>query len=726
MSENLSRAKALLATMTLEEKIGQLNQVSGAIGYIPEHLSEAIRAGRVGSVINEVDPAINAELQRLATQETRLGIPLLIGRDVIHGFRTIFPIPLGLAASWCKDSVQESARIAAIEASTVGVNWTFAPMIDIARDPRWGRIAESLGEDPYLCTQLCVSMMQGFQTQDISQPTAIAACAKHFAGYGASESGRDYSTTNIPENELRNVYLPPFHALSDAKIATFMTSFSDLNGIPASGNAWLTKTLLREEWGFDGFVVSDWESIKGLTVHGLAQDKKHAAMLAANAQVDMEMVSECYQESLPSLLEEGAVSPDTVDTMVLRILTTKFAMGLFDSLREVSALPEALPEEHVKAAKSAATKSCVLLKNDRHILPLKSDTAGNIAVIGPLADNGYEQMGTWVFDGRAEDSVTVLTGIKALAGGTNTIRYHQAMQNSRSNTLLNDDDIYQVAASADVIIAVLGEESILSGEAHCRTNIDLPGAQHALIELLASTGKPVVAVIMAGRPLTLQPVLDKLDAVLYAWHPGTMGGPAIADLLFGVASPSGKLPVTFPRVVGQIPLYYAQKQTGRPADEESFIHQDDIPERAGQTSLGMTATHLDTHFSALFPFGYGLSYADFHYSDLELSSSTMGKDSPLTVTVTLTNQSHWLADEIVQLYIRDRVGSVTRPVKELKGFQRVAMQPNSSKQIHFTLTVDDVRFYDINQTFNYEVGDFEIWVGSHSHSGLHGAFRLVD
>ncbi|MFC3094914.1 beta-glucosidase BglX [Alteromonas sediminis] len=726
MNEFETKALALLKDMTLEEKIGQMNQVSGSVGYIPEHLSTAIRAGRVGSVINEVDPDINAELQRIAKEETRLGIPLLIGRDVIHGFRTIFPIPLGQAATWCKDTIAQSARIAAIEANTVGVNWTFSPMIDIARDPRWGRIAESFGEDPYLCATLSVAMVEGYQSESLSNPTALAACAKHFAGYGASESGRDYNTTNIPENELRNVYLPPFHALSDAQVATFMTSFSDLNGIPASGNTWLTKTLLRDEWGFKGFVVSDWESIKGLTIHGLAEDKRHAAKLAATAQVDMEMVSECYLAYLGDLVENNEVPLATLDTMVSRILTLKFEMGLFDSPRASQPLPQTLPQAHLLAAKNAALKSCVLLKNQDKQLPLRPHNLNNIAVIGPLADDGFEQMGTWVFDGCAEDSVTVLSAIKARVGDDCHVSYQKAMANSRSQALLNEAEILQTAKDADVIVAVLGEEAILSGEAHCRTNIDLPGAQHALINVMSSSGKPVVAVIMAGRPLTLEPVLDKLDAVLYAWHPGTMGGPAIAELLFGVHSPSGKLPVSFPRVVGQIPLYYAQKQTGRPADEESFIHQDDIPERAGQTSLGMTATHLDCHFSALFPFGFGLSYADFHYSDIALSSGEVSKDAPLTVSVTLTNMSDIKADEIVQLYIRDRVGSVTRPVKELKGFQRVTMKPNESRSIHFLITVDDLRFYDINQAFNYEQGDFEVWVGSHSHSGLHGTFKLVE
>ncbi|OUS29871.1 glycosyl hydrolase [Thalassotalea sp. 42_200_T64] len=717
----------LLAQMSLEEKIGQMSQLAGHEGWIPEHLIHALQAGKVGSVLNEVDLRTVNELQRIAVEESRLGIPLLIGRDVIHGFKTIFPIPLGQAASWSEEVVEQGARVSALESSTCGVNWTFAPMIDISRDPRWGRIAESLGEDPYLCSTLGVAMVKGFQGKNLKDTGSIAACAKHFAGYGASESGRDYNTANIPENELRNVYLPPFKAAADAGVATFMASFSDLNGVPASGNEWLMKEVLREEWNYPGFVVSDWDSIRQLTVHGFTANDKEAAFEAANAGIDMEMVSSTYHDHLQALVAEGKIDIEQIDFMVGRILTLKYDLGLFDNpYTDPSSLPKVLADENIAAAKQAALKSCVLLKNSNNVLPISTNAVNSLAVIGPLANDGYEQLGTWIFDGEAQHSQTCLQAIKDFVGDDVEVKYAKALKNTRSD----DQDAFEhaiaMAKSSDVALMFLGEESILSGEAHCRSTIDLPGSQEQLIEAIAETGTPIVLVVMAGRPLTLTNIVDKVDSILYAWHPGTMGGPAIADLIFGVKSPSGKLPVTFPRTVGQIPLYYAQKHTGKPATNDSFVHMNDIPERAAQTSLGMAATHLDTHFSPLFSFGYGLSYSKFEYSNITLSKNNIAIGDTLTISVQLTNTGDYDSDEIAQLYIRDLVGSVTRPVKELKGFQRIHLTAGETKTIHFELSSDDLAFYDRKMQLNAEPGQFHLWLGGSSEASLRTEFNLID
>ncbi|MFT6284827.1 MAG: beta-glucosidase [Arenicella sp.] len=718
---------SLLANMTEEEKIGQMSQFFGHGEHISEHLAHSIRQGRVGSVLNEVRLHTVNELQRLAVEESRLGIPLLIGRDVIHGFNTIFPIPLGQAASWCVETVKQCAHISALEAATTGINWTFAPMIDISRDPRWGRMAESLGEDPYLCSVLGVAMLQGFQGQELHKNGSIAACAKHFAGYGAGESGRDYSTTNIPENELRNVYLPPFKAAADAGVATFMSAFSDLNGVPASGNKWLMTDILREEWDYNGFVVSDWESIVQLTTHGFSKDNKGAAYEAADAGIDMEMVSTTYLEHLPELLAEGRIDIQQVNTAVKKILQLKWQLGLFDSpYTDASLLPKPLNSQHLQAAKDAAIKSCVLLKNDKNILPLSAGSLHSVAIIGPLADDPYEQLGTWIFDGDPQHSQTCLTAITQELSGKASIQHVKAMQTSRSHDQTDFKQAFESACAADVAILILGEESILSGEAHCRAEIGLPGCQEQLINAIAETGTPIVLVIMAGRPLTIETVLPKVDAVLFAWHPGTMGGPAIADLLFGKACPSGKLPVTFPRKVGQVPIYYGQKHSGKPASEETFVHMDDIPVHSPQTSLGMAATHLDTHFSPLFPFGFGLSYTQFSYQNLELSHTTLHLGETLIVRVLLTNTGDTDGEEIIQLYIRDLVGSVTRPVKELKDFKRVKLAAGNSEWVTFELSTDKLAFYDRKMQLNTEAGQFYLWLGGCSQTGLQDQFEITD
>lgn len=715
-------AKELLSRMSLAEKIGQMSQVNGGAG----DLYQRIREGRVGSIINEVDVETVNELQRVAMQESRLGIPLLIGRDVIHGFKTIFPIPLGQAASWNPSLVKAAARIAANEASSVGINWTFAPMIDISRDPRWGRVAESLGEDPQLCGELGAAMFAGFQGDKLDNLGAIAACAKHFAGYGAVESGMDYNTVNIPENELRNVYLRPFKKVSEAGVASFMASFSDLNGVPASGNEFLMRQVLREEWGFKGVVVSDWESIKELAVHGFTANDKESALAALNAGIDMEMASSTYADHLSTLLEEHKIDLQQIDSMVLNILNLKFKLGLFDNpYTNPNDFPQLINKQHLQAAKALAQESCVLLKNDKHTLPLSSKRLNSLAVIGPLADDGYEQMGTWVFDGEARHSQTCLKAILAQAGDELEVRWARGLATSRSKSHEEFDAAVQIADQSDAVVMFLGEESILSGEAHCRADIDLPGHQAELIERIAATGKPIVLVVLAGRPLTLAGVIDKVDALLYAWHPGTMAGPAIAELLFGVTSPSGKLPISFPRAVGQIPIYYSKKNTGRPPSHESITHIDDIDGAAVQTSLGMSSFHLDVGFTPLYPFGYGLSYSQYEYSDIALSASRISLGDTLHISAQLRNIGEFEAQEVVQLYIRDLVGNVTRPVKELKGFKKISLKPGQSQTVSFSLHTDELAFYNQRMQLVTELGEFHVWIGGSSNAELWSEFEIV-
>jgi beta-glucosidase len=713
---------SLLFKMTLQEKIGQMSQLNND----SEKLDTSIKNGLVGSILNEVDLDTINELQRIATQESRLGIPLLISRDVIHGFNTIFPIPLGQAASWSPETVELCAKISAIESSRSGINWTFAPMIDISRDPRWGRIAESLGEDPYLCSTLGIAMVKGFQGESLSDSTSIAACAKHFAGYGASESGRDYNTTNIPENELRNVYLPPFKAVADAGVSTFMASFSDLNGVPVTGNKWLLNDILRTEWQYSGPVVSDWESIPQLLTHGFAVDEKSAALEACNAGVDMEMASDNYAEHLISLIQSNKVSIDKIDTMVTRILNLKFDLGLFKTpFTESTASTANLDSFHLSVAKQAATKSCVLLKNNKQILPLCKTKIKTLAVIGPLADDGYEQLGTWAFDSNANQSVTCLDAIKDYVKDSVDVTFAIGMETSRSN---NDDgfsEVIDIVSSADLAIMILGEEAILSGEAHCRSNINLPGYQEQLIDAVHETGTPIVLVIMAGRPIILENILPKVDAILFAWHPGTMGGPAITDILFGEDCPSGKLPVTFPRTVGQIPLYYGQKNTGRPASNDTFVDINDIKVRAPQTSLGMTSTHLDTHYSPLFPFGFGLSYTQLEYTNIKVSNYSVPMGESFTIEANISNTGNFNAKEIVQLYIRDLVGSVTRPVKELKGFKHIFLPAGDSKTVIFKIHTDELAFYNRQMKLTTEPGLFNVWIGGNSDTNLKTEFEVV-
>jgi beta-glucosidase len=721
------RIESLIADMTIEEKVGQMSQVNAGDGDAIGELGDSIRAGRIGSVLNLVDVDTVNELQRIATEESRLGIPLLVGRDVIHGFETVLPIPVGQAASWNPDLVQEGARLAATEAAAAGVNWTFAPMIDITRHPRWGRIAESPGEDPYLASRLAVAMIDGFQGNDLSAPDTIAACAKHFAGYGESESGRDYATTNIPENELRNIHLRPFKASVDAGVVTLMASFSDLNGVPASGNDFLMRDILRDEWGFGGFVVSDWYSIPQLATHGLTSGDRDSALAAATAGVDMEMASHTYIEHLPGLVSGGQISEALIDAAVANILRIKFRLGLFDRpYVDTEDLPAVDDATKLELARRMAVESVVLLKNEGAVLPLSKSDFTSLAVIGPLADNPYEQLGTWIFDGDAEQSITVIEGIREFVGDDFEVRFARGLATSRDRSTEAFDEAVEAARNSDVAVLVLGEEAILSGEAHSRADISLPGAQAELVHRIRESGKPVVAVIVAGRPLTLTNVIDDVDAILFAWHPGTMGGAAIADLLFGAEAPSGKLPVTFPRMVGQVPIYYNQKNTGKPPTPETAVLMDDIPVRAPQTSLGNTSYHLDAGFTPLFPFGFGLSYTEFRYSELELESPELPLGSSMTVKADVTNVGDTVATEVVQLYVRDLVGSVTRPVRELKGFRRVRIEPGQTVTVEFELHTDDLAFYGRRNELVTEPGEFYLWIGSSSDARLRSEFTVVD
>jgi beta-glucosidase len=721
------RVAELLARMTVAEKIGQMTQLNSAGGPIPGTLHEAVKTGHIGSILNEVDVNITNELQRIAVEESRLGIPLLMGRDVIHGFKTVLPIPLGQAATWNPELVREGARMAALEAASSGINWTFAPMIDVTRDPRWGRIAESLGEDPYLHSVLGAAMVKGFQGDSLADHGSIAACAKHFAGYGASESGRDYNTTNIAENELRNVYLPPFQAAVEVGVATIMTSFSDLNGVPASANEFLLRQILRDEWGFDGFVVSDWASITQLSVHGLTANDREAAYAALSAGVNMEMATSAYADHLVQLVGEGLVDVRLIDELVAAILRVKFDLGLFEQpFTDPKSFPPVANSGHLAVARKTALQGIVLLENKDDTLPLAKEKLTSLAVIGPLADDGYEQLGTWVFDGDPEISQTPLQAMREFLCDSVAIRHVRAMETTRSRSTDGFDAAIDATVASDAAVVFLGEESILSGEAHSRADIDLPGNQADLVRALHETGKPVIVVIQAGRPLTLGNIIEHADAILFAWHPGTMGGPAITDILFGVESPSGKLPVTFPRMVGQVPIYYAHKHTGKPATAESFRHIDDIPVRMPQTSSGFVSSHLDAGYTPQYPFGYGLSYSQFSYKDIRLSSAQISAGESVTVQATVSNTGDREAEEVVQLYMRDLVGNVTRPVRELKGFQRLRLAAGEKSTVSFVLNPDDLAFYGRDMKLITEPGDFHVWIGGNSNADLQATFTLAE
>lgn len=714
------KIRQIISEMTLDEKIGQMQQSNDGFFGDDEATKQAIRDGKVGSFLNMVGAERIAEFQRVALEESKHGIPLLFGRDVIHGFRTIFPIPLGIASSWEPELAQKAMRISAVEASSVGINWTFAPMMDVTWDPRWGRIAESCGEDPLLASEFAVAMVKGFQG-DLNDPTAVAACAKHFVGYGMSEAGRDYNTTYIPEALLRNVHLRPFKAAADAGVLTFMSAFNDLNGVPTSGNKFTLDHILRDEWDYKGMVVSDWASIEEMIAHGFAADKKQAAEISVKAGVDMEMASTCYAENLKQLIEEGVISEDLIDEHVANILRVKMEMGLFDKPYDNHVSTDTiLAPSHLKVSRELARKSMVLLKNKDNTLPV-SKSIRSLAVIGPLADAGRDQLGTWIFDGDGDDSTTPKEAFGEILG--NRMKYSQGLEYSRDKSTKGFPQAISAAKNSDAILFFAGEEAILSGEANARGIIDLPGIQTELITELKKTGKPLILVVMAGRPLGIGAEMDMADAVLYAWHPGTMAGPAIADLVFGDFSPSGKLPVTFVKGAGQIPFYYYRKNTGRPATENDVVYIDDIPRDSKQLSLGFKSMHIDYGINPLLPFGYGLSYTEFKYDNLKLSSNEMSTDGSITLSADIKNVGNYEAEEIVQLYVHDKVGSITRPIKELKGFEKINLRPGDVKNVSFELKAEDLQFFN-GDDYIIEPGDFEVWIGPNSDQGLKGSFVL--
>lgn len=714
-----NKVETLLHKMTLEEKLGQMNQLSP---WDFEDLAKRVRKGEVGSILNVVNPEEVNKIQKIAVEESRLGIPLIVSRDVIHGYKTIFPIPLGQAATFNPEVVKEGARVAAIEASADGIRWTFAPMIDVARDPRWGRIAESCGEDPYLNAVMGTAMIKGYQGDSLNDPTAIAACAKHFVAYGAAEGGRDYNSTFIPERVLRNVYLPPFKAAADAGCATFMTSFNDNDGVPSTANSFVLKDVLRKEWKYDGMVVTDWASALEMVNHGFCTDGKDAAEKSVNAGVDMEMVSETFIQNLKQSIAENKVSMETIDNAVRNILRLKFRLGLFDNPYVVTPQTVKYAEKHLQTAKTAAEQSVILLKNENQTLPF-TDKIKTLAVIGPMADAPYEQMGTWVFDGEKEHTQTPLTAIKEMYGDKVKVLFEKGLEYSRDKNTAGIARAVSAARQADAVVVFVGEESILSGEAHSLANLNLQGAQSQLIKELAATGKPVVTVVMAGRQLVIADEVKVSDAMLYSFHPGTMGGPAIADILFGEVNPSGKTPVTFPRMSGQVPIYYAQHKTGRPANPTEMLI-DEIPVEAGQTSVGCRSFYLDAGNSPLFPFGYGLSYTTFEYSNLSLASDKLTAQDTLSISFTLKNTGKYDGTEVVQLYVQDKVGSVTRPVKELKRFQRVTLKVGESTQVSLSLPVSELAFWGYDMNYTVEPGDFTLWVGTNSAEGLTKDFSV--
>ena len=713
-SEIDKKVDDLLAQMTLHEKVGQMNQLSGGAWLV-----EQAAKGEVGSILNCVDPAEINAVQKAAVEQSRLGIPILVSRDVIHGFRTIFPIPLGLAATFDPAIVEEGARIAAVEATASGVRWTFSPMLDVARDPRWGRVAEGSGEDPYLDVKMGVAMVKGYQGADLGDPTAMAACIKHFVGYGAAEGGRDYNSTMISERSLRNTYFPAFKAAADAGAATLMTSFNEIDGIPSTGNKGLLKDVLRDEWGWEGMGVTDWNSAGEMIAHGFSRDLKHTTEQAVNAGVDMDMMSYGFIQYIEELVKEGKISEKEIDRAVRNILKLKFELGLFENPyvdETLSAKVDYAPE-HLEAAKQTAIESAILLKNDDNVLPL--DKAKTILVTGPLANAPHDQLGTWAFDGQKEHTVTPLA---ALRQEYNVI-WEPGLTYSRDNDKSSFAKVRAAASRADAAVVFVGEEAILSGEAHSLSDLNLQGAQSDLIAEVAKAGKPVVVVVIAGRPLTIERDMENCDAMLYSFHPGTMGGPALADLIKGKAVPSGKTPMTFLRDAGQAPFYYNHNNTGRPCNGTETLLED-IPAEAGQTSLGCTSYYLDTGYGPHLPFGYGLSYTTFEYGTPVIDKTEVGKDGVIHASVDLKNTGKYKATEIVQLYVRDLVGSVVRPVKELKGFQRVTLAPGEVQTVKFELPVSDLAFWNIDMEYVVEPGDFQLWIAGDSASGVPVGFTV--
>lgn len=731
------KVDSVLALMTIPEKIGQLVQYSGS-GDITgpsssknnQHKLNKLKRGEVGSMLNVTSVKAIRELQEIVMKESRLKIPLIFGYDVIHGYKTIFPIPLGESASWDLELMQESAAIAAKEASASGINWTFAPMIDISRDARWGRVMEGAGEDVYLNSVIGVARIKGFQGEDLSKNNTIAACAKHFAGYGFAEAGRDYNTVNIGEHELQNTILPPFKAAADAGVATFMNSFNDLDGIPATGHKGLQRDILKRDWRWNGFVVSDWGSIGEMIAHGFAKDKKEAAQKALNAGSDMDMESYAYEANLESLLNEKRISLEQLDDAVKRVLRVKFQLGLFDDpykyCNEEREINEVYKKEHLNIAREAAKKSIVLLKNEQSLLPLHKDIK-SIAVIGPLANDKDSPLGNWRAKADYNSAVSVLEGVKNKVGKNTKIYYEKGIDltiptiEEGANQFLhplkfNETDrsgisaAVKVAKKAEVVLLVIGENAYQTGEGRSQADIGFFGLQNELLEEVYKVNKNIVIILMNGRPMDLSRPSEIVPSILECWHLGSESGNAIADVVFGDYNPSGKLPMSFPRSVGQEPLYYNQKNTGRPynAKHVTFSGYRDVPK------------------SALYPFGFGLSYTSFSYGAPVLSSTEISKDGQLEITVEVTNTGKVKGEEVVQLYIRDLVGSLVRPIKELKKFEKIMLQSGEKKTVSFIINSKDLQFYTINKKWEVEPGDFEIFIGGDSSTKNKIKFTVVE
>lgn len=724
----------LMSKMTLEEKIGQLNLVS--VGFdvtgpiVSQNVEDKIKKGNVGGVFNTFTPIAVKKLQEMAVNNTRLKIPLLFGYDVIHGHRTIFPVPLGLSASWDMTAIEKSARIAADEASADGLNWVFSPMVDIARDPRWGRIVEGAGEDTYLGSGIAKAMVKGYQGTDLKANNTVMACVKHFALYGGALAGRDYNPVDMSDRAMLQDYLPPYKAAIDAGSASVMTSFNDINGVPAAANEWLLTDLLRKQWGFTGMIVTDYTALNELVAHGVAADEADAAAQALRAGNDMDMVGEVFLSNLNKQLKEGKITEPLINAACRRILEAKYKLGLFeDPYRYVSeqrAIQTLLKKEYRDAARDMARKSMVLLKNDKNTLPLKS--SGSIALVGPLARNQRDLIGNWSGAGDYQKAISVEQGIKnnfknvqiKYAKGANVTDDKQLIDrlNAHGGNLEMDTrsaeemikEAVEVGKRSDVIVAIVGESQGMSGEAASRADISLPGRQLDLLKALKETGKPLVVVLMNGRPLTLPWEQDNADAILETWFAGTEAGNAIADILFGTYNPSGKLTATFPRHIGQVPLYYNHKTTGRPY--------------GGDVLDKYKSRYLDVPNEPLYPFGFGLSYTTFTYGEIQLSKAEITTQDQLTVTCTVTNSGSMAGEEVVQLYVRDLVGSVTRPVKELKGFQKISLLPGESKTVSFTLTANDLAFYRRDMTWGTEPGKFLIFVGTNSRDTKQVGFTL--
>ncbi|MDV3665911.1 beta-glucosidase BglX [Elizabethkingia anophelis] len=723
----------LIAKMTLDEKIGQLNLPSSGdftTGQAQSSdIGKKIEQGLVGGLFNIKGVGKIRDVQKVAVEKSRLKIPMIFGMDVIHGYETTFPIPLGLSASWDMDLIQRSAQIAAQEASADGINWTFSPMVDVSREPRWGRVSEGSGEDPYLGSQIAKAMVYGYQGKDLSLKNTILACVKHFALYGAPEGGRDYNTVDMSHIRMFNEYFPPYKAAVDAGVGSVMASFNEVDGIPATGNKWLMDDVLRKQWGFNGFIVTDYTGINEMIQHGMG-DLQQVSALAMNAGIDMDMVGEGFLTTLKKSISEGKVTEQQITTAARRILEAKYDLGLFDDpyryTDEKRSKAEVFNKANREEARNIAAQSMVLLKNDKQILPLK--TSGTVAVIGPLANNNENMTGTWSVASRTKDAVSIMTGLKETIKGVNFIYakgsnvfYDAKMEekatmfgkvsnrDSRSKEALLKEAV-ETAKKADVVVLAIGETAELSGESSSRTNIEIPKAQKDLLTELKKTGKPIVMVLFTGRPLVLNDENKQADAIVNAWFAGSEAGYAIADVLYGKVNPSGKLPMTFPRSVGQVPIYYNAKNTGRPLS-------DDKSDKCEFEKF--RSNYIDECNTPLFPFGFGLSYTSFGYSDVELSKTQLSGNDQLTASITLTNNGKYDGNEVVQLYIRDMVGSVTRPVKELKGFQKVFLKAGESKKVSFTITPEDMKFYNSELKYDWEAGEFDIMIGTNSHDVKH-------